>query len=364
MSERTIADLVQPHISKLKAYTPGDQPEGSEWIKLNTNENPYPPSPKVSEAIRELDANSLRLYPDPKSLQLREAIAAHHSLEPNQVIIGNGSDDILNLLIRAFGGVGGTVGFSFPSYSLYPVLIGIGDGVTEIVDFQREMYLPVEQVRNSSAGLFLLTSPNAPTGVGFKNEKIEEVLKVHSGLFVVDEAYADFADETAIALLKKYPRLVITRTFSKSYSLAGIRVGYALAAPEAIDFLDRVRDSYNVSRLSQVAALAALEDQTYFQRVVAQVKETRMLFQAELKEKGWFVYPSQANFLFLEPKNSKGESNEDVATSLFDYLYSEKILVRYFGSHVLTSSFLRITLGTESEMKVLSKAINSWQTIV
>ncbi len=364
MNEVRISDLVQPHIRKLEAYTPGHQPSGEEWIKLNTNENPYPPSPKVTEAIQELAGSTLRLYPDPTSSRLREAVAALHSLDSNQVIIGNGSDDILNLLIRAFGGVGGAVGLSFPSYSLYPVLVGIENGKTEVIEFQREMALPIEQIKNCSSGLFLLTSPNAPTGVGFGNEKIEKILKIHSGLLVVDEAYVDFAHESAIDLLRRYPRLVITRTFSKSYSLAGIRVGYALASPETIGFLDRVRDSYNVSRLSQTAALAAIEDQTYFQSTVGKIKETRNKYQVKFQEKDWFVYPSQTNFFFLEPKNVKGEANEEVAKSLFDYLYSHKILVRHFGSHVLTSSFLRITVGTESEMQILNEVLNSWQTTV
>jgi histidinol-phosphate aminotransferase len=364
MSEVRISDLVQPHIRKLQAYTPGHQPNGEGWIKLNTNENPYPPSPKVTEAIKGLDGSTLRLYPDPESSRLREAVAALHSLSSKQVIIGNGSDDILNLFIRAFGGVGGEVGLSFPSYSLYPVLVGIENGKTEVIEFQREMALPVERIKNCPSGLFLLTSPNAPTGVGFGNEEIEKILKIHSGLLVVDEAYADFADESAVELLERYPRLVITRTFSKSYSLAGIRVGYALAAPETISFLDRVRDSYNVSRLSQTAALAAIEDQTYFQNTVAKVKQTRDKYQVKFQEMGWFVYPSQTNFFFLEPKNAKGEANEEVAKSLFDHLYSNKILVRHFGSHVLTSSFLRITVGTESEMLALSEVINSWQTTV
>src|SRR5688572_17123113 len=242
MSDLTSLSL--PHIAKLHAYTPGLQPTERGWVKLNTNECPYPPSPRVAEAIRrELgeDGTSLRLYPNPKSSALRSAIAALHGLREENVIVGNGSDDILNLIVRAFVATDAPAGFTFPSYSLYPVLVGIQDGRTALIEFDRSMKLPVDRIAASSARVFFLTSPNAPTGVGFANAEFEQILTRYSGLLIVDEAYAPFARENTVELLRRYSRLVVVRTLSKAHALAGIRIGYALAHPEVIELLDRVR---------------------------------------------------------------------------------------------------------------------------
>jgi histidinol-phosphate aminotransferase len=263
----SLSSLALPHIARLHAYTPGLQPTEPGWVKLNTNECPYPPSPRVAEALRREigeDGGSLRLYPNPKSTALRAAVAALHGLGEDNVCIGNGSDDILNLLVRAFCTQEAAAGFTLPSYSLYPVLVEIQDGRSNVIEFDRTMRLPVERIIASPARAFFLTSPNAPTGVAFGNAEIERVLAGFRGLLVVDEAYAPFANENAIPLLARHPNLVVVRTLSKAYALAGIRVGYALAHPEIIGLLDRVRDSYNVNRLSQAAAIAALGDQAYY----------------------------------------------------------------------------------------------------
>jgi histidinol-phosphate aminotransferase len=356
--------LALPHIQKLHAYTPGLQPTEAGWVKLNTNECPYAPSPRVAEALRKEigeDGSSLRLYPNPKSSPLRRAVAQLHKLGEEQVCIGNGSDDILNLLVRAFGAQETPTGFTFPSYSLYPVLVGINDGKTESIVFDRSMKLPVEAIARSSARIFFVTSPNAPTGVGFTQAELEQVLQRYKGLLVVDEAYALFAEENAVPLLKTYPNLVVVRTLSKAYALAGIRVGYALAHPQVIDILDRVRDSYNVNRLSQVAALAALTDWEYYSAIIEKVKSTRDFYAGEWAKWEWFVYPSQSNFLFVEPKNSRGESGAAVAKSAFDYLNSKKVLIRYFPNHALTASFLRISVGTDDEMLVVNDTLEAWR---
>lgn len=359
-----INHLVLPHIAKLHAYTPGLQPTEAGWVKLNTNECPYPPSPRVAEAIwREVgeDGALLRLYPNPKSSGLRAVVAKLHGLREENVCIGNGSDDILNLLVRAFGSHTDPTGFTYPSYSLYPVLVAIHDGRVETLEFDRSMKLPVDKIVASNARVFFLTSPNAPTGVGFTTAEIEDVLKRYRGLLVVDEAYALFARENAASLVSRYPNLVIVRTLSKAYALAGIRVGYALAHPEVIDVLDRVRDSYNVSRLSQVAAIAALTDTAYYDGIVAKVKATRDRYLAEWQKLGWFVYPSQSNFIFVEPKNVRGEAGPAVAKSAYDYLCSRKTLVRYFPSHALTASFLRISVGSDDEMLVVHQNLEAWR---
>jgi len=361
-----LSSLALPHVASLHAYTPGLQPTEPGWVKLNTNECPYPPSPRVAEALRReigADGGSLRLYPNPKSAPLRAAIAAHHghSLTAENVIVGNGSDDILNLLVRAFCTREAAAGFTFPSYSLYPVLVEIQDAGSLVIEFDRTMRLPLELIAASKARAFFLTSPNAPTGVAFSNAELARVLEVFPGLLVVDEAYAPFASEDAVPLLATHPRLVVVRTLSKAYALAGIRVGYALAHPEIIDLLDRVRDSYNVNRLSQAAALAALGHPEYYAAIIARIKTTRDRFVADSQERRcWFTYPSSSNFIFTEPKNARGESGPAVAKAAYDFLCAHKILVRHFPSHALTASFLRISVGTDDEMLVLSETLDSW----
>ena len=357
--------LALPHIATLHAYTPGLQPTDAGWVKLNTNECPYPPSPRVADAIRrELgeDGATLRLYPNPRSTPLRAAVAALHGLAEANVCIGNGSDDILTMLVRAYCSDVAALGFTLPSYSLYPVLVEIQNGRAEVIELDRSMRLPVERIRASAANAFMLTSPNAPTGVGFANAELEHALAGFRGLFVVDEAYAAFALENAVSLLARHRHLVVVRTLSKAYALAGIRVGYALADAAVIDVLDRVRDSYNVSRLSQVAAIAAITDDAYFQSLVARVIATRDACVTDLTQRrGWFTYDSQSNFVFTEPANARGETGPAVARSAYDHLFANKVLVRYFPSHPLTASFLRISVGTDAEMAVLRQQLDAWQ---
>jgi len=360
------ASFALPHIAKLHAYTPGLQPTEPGWVKLNTNECPYPPSPRVAQAIRDevgASGESLRLYPNPKSTLLRCAVADLHGLREENVCVGNGSDDILNLLVRCYCTQAVPLGFTMPSYSLYPVLVEIQNGRSSVIEFDRSMKLPLERIAGSTARAFFLTSPNAPTGVGFSRTEIEEALKVFKGILVVDEAYAPFAQEDAISLLGRYPNLVVVRTLSKAYALAGIRIGYALAHPEVIDVLDRVRDSYNTSRLSQAAAVAAIGDQAYYAGVIEKVKVTRDRCVKLWSGQGWFTYPSQANFIFTEPRNARGEAGPAVAKAAYDYLYAHKVLVRYFPSHALTAPFLRISVGTDDEMLVLNQTFEAWRKI-
>jgi len=335
-------------------------------VKLNTNESGYSPSPRVAQALRAeigADGDVLRLYPNPTSSSLRAAVAAYHGhgLTPENVVIGNGSDDVLNLLVRCFGASDVETGFTFPSYSLYPVLVEIQCGRSRVIEFERSMRLPVELIGASTARAFFLTSPNAPTGVAFSNAQIEAILDSFGGILVVDEAYAPFARESSVALLAKHPRLVVVRTLSKAHALAGLRVGYALAHPEMIGLLDRVRDSYNVNRLSQVAAIAALEDTGYYAAIIEKIKATRDYYRAEWTSNfGWFVYPSEANFLFIEPATPGGQSGPAIARSLFDALLHRRILVRSFPNHPLTDSFLRISVGTDDEMLAVHEALHAW----
>lgn len=359
-----LTSLALPHIQKLHAYTPGLQPTEPGWVKLNTNECPYGPSPRAAEAIhRELadEGDLLRLYPNPKSTPLRQFVATMHGVREENVVIGNGSDDVLNLLVRVFGGPAAATGFTLPSYSLYPVLVAINDGATTVIEFDRSMRLPVEKIAASGAKAFFLTSPNAPTGVAFSNAELSAVLDTFPGVLVVDEAYAPFARENAVPLLKRYPNLVITRTLSKAHALAGLRVGYALASAEVIGLIDRVRDSYNVNRLSQAAALAALGDTGYYDAIIGKIIQTREYWVSEWSGRlGWFIYPTQTNFIFAEPKNARGETGPAVAKSLYDFLLTQKILVRAFPIHALTAPFLRISVGSDDEMFAVNTAIEAW----
>jgi len=350
----------------MHAYTPGLQPTEPGWIKLNTNECPYPPSPRVAAAIlAELggEGEKLRLYPNPKATPLRHLIARlhGHGLTEQNVLIGNGSDDVLNLLVRVFGGPASPTAFTLPSYSLYPVLVAIQDGRCAPVPFDRSMKLPVAALAATPAKACFLTSPNAPTGIGFSNTEIAGLLARFPGLLVLDETYAPFARENAVALLAEHPRLVITRSLSKAQGLAGLRVGYCLAHPEVIDLLDRVRDSYNVNRLSQAGAFAALSDGDYYAGVIGKILRTRARWYENLSgSRAWFTYESQANFLFTEPRNARGEAGPAVAKSLYDFFVARRILVRAFPGHPLTASFLRISIGTDEEMLAVGAAMDAW----
>ncbi|MDX2111935.1 MAG: histidinol-phosphate transaminase [Verrucomicrobiota bacterium] len=355
-----IAECAQAHIRSMSPYVPGLQPQEPGWIKLNTNENPYPPSPKVAEAIL-AEVDKLRLYPVPDARPLRKALAKFHGVDESNVIIGNGSDDTINMLMRVFCGATESAGWTLPSYSLYPTLIGIQNTTLLSVPFERNMELPIDAIAASGAQIFFLTSPNAPTGTAFSNESIAALLERYEGILVVDEAYADFAPENAVALLHKYPNLVITRTFSKSYSLAGLRVGYGLASAEIVSLMDRVRDSYNLDRLAQAGALAALLDQDYHRMTTAKILATRASTVAELRSRGWFVYDTHTNFVFTEPVNARGEKGPTVGKSLFDHLNKNKVLVRYFGSHPFTASFLRISIGNDAEMQALYAILDQWK---
>ncbi|MEN8792680.1 MAG: histidinol-phosphate transaminase [Lentimonas sp.] len=347
-----------PHVQNLHAYVPGEQPQGDGWVKLNTNENPYPPSPKVAEAVA-AEVPQLRKYPEPVSRQLRTTIGERFGLTAENVIIGNGSDNILDLITRCFVDAAGA-GHTVPSYSLYPVVAGMSDKGLVDVPFNREMKLDAEAIAKAKASVFFLTSPNAPTGVSFSRSEIAAVLDRIDGLLVVDEAYVDFGGETTVPLLQEYQNLIVVRTFSKSYGLAGMRVGFALADAAIIGMLDRVRDAYNLDRVAQVAALAAFNDVEYFDQQCAKVIATREQTRAELDRFGWFTYSSAANLLFTEPKNASGETGAAVASALFEHLKASKVLVRYFPGHPLTCAFIRVSIGTNVEMKVFLTAVESW----
>ncbi|PLX73515.1 MAG: histidinol-phosphate transaminase [Desulfuromonas sp.] len=338
-------------IKQMSKYVPGFQPpDGEQWIKLNTNENPYPPSPQVAEAIRQElgDGGSLRKYPDPPSQSAREAAADLYGYDPDWIIMANGSDELLNNLIRTFVGEGEELAYLNPSYSYYATLAAIQGAKVKTFTLTEEGEIAdfPERYRGK---LFFLTSPNAPLGISFDNDRIAELAGRCDGVLVVDEAYADFAEINALDLVGQHDNVIVTRTFSKSYGLAGMRLGLAIARPEVVDALDKIRDHYNIDRLAQVAAVAALKDQDYLQDTVQKICATRQWFAGELETLGYALLPSQANYVFAIPPDRNGKR-------VYDALFERKILVRFFSDPALAHG-LRISIGTREEMETSVAAL-------
>lgn len=342
------------NIAEMAGYVPGFQPADAErWIKLNTNENPYPPSPRVVEAIRnELGADGARLrqYPDAGSRAARAAAARLYGYDADWLILANGSDELLNNLIRAFAGEGDEVAYIHPSYSYYGTLIAIQGARPRTFGLTAQFKLADFPTRYDGK-LFFLTSPHAPLGFAFSLAEIEDLAQRCSGMLVVDEAYADFAADSAVTLVRRYPNLVVTRTFSKSYALAGMRLGLAVAHPEVVAALDKIRDHYHLDRLALVAAEAALEDQDYLRQRLAQVCATRERFSARLCAAGYPVIASQANFVFVAAPDGNGQR-------LYQQLYDARILVRYFSDALLCHG-VRISIGTDAEMDALLQVLGA-----
>ena len=339
------------NIDAMVGYTPGEQPGDGGVIKLNTNENPYPPSPKVFAALRKAINPSLRLYPEPMSDSLRALAAGVYGVKPNNIIAGNGSDEILSILLRCFVGQRDRVAFPVPTYSLYDTLLEIQDGVAARVDFPEDFSLP-QTLAEQNATLTFLCNPNAPSGTLVTLGEIAKLAEAVSGILVVDEAYVDFAASegaSSIPLIRQLPNLVVMRTFSKSFSLAGMRIGLAFASEEIIAGMMKVKDSYNLNRLSMVAAMAALQDLPWMTRNAARIQRSRTRLSRGLKRLGYEVYPSHANFVLAR----KRERN---LMPVYDELKQKKILVRYFDTAGLRDC-LRITVGTPKEVQALLKEL-------
>jgi len=376
--------LIRPLVRQLQAYVPGEQPQVKGLIKLNTNENPYSPSPRVLAAVRSAVDGRLRLYPNPTAQALREKLAQHHACSPANIIVGNGSDELLALATRAFVEPAAdtrsfglarapdnpdetrragdprrerarhTVQYFTPSYSLYPVLAAIHGAHPHAVRLAAHFDLPplelLEQSRawNFEAALTFITTPNAPSGRAWPTAQLEALCRRHRGLVVLDEAYVDFAEENALGLALKYPQVLVARTFSKAYSLCSQRVGYFIGHPELIAALHKLRDSYNVNGLGQVAALATLADLPYYRANFRRIKATRAQLTAALTQLDFDVFPSQTNFILARPARFP-------AREWLEKLRQRKILVRWFPAPAV-QDYLRITIGTESQARALVRA--------
>ncbi|MBL9138930.1 MAG: histidinol-phosphate transaminase [Verrucomicrobiales bacterium] len=367
----SVARLVRPLVRHLHAYTPGEQPKIRGLIKLNTNENPYPPSPKVLQAVRAATDGRLRLYPNPTADRLRQGLAKIHGCATENIIVGNGSDELLAMAVRCFvepasGGpkVAPTktrprcvVQYFAPSYSLYPVLADIHGAAKNAVPLPEDFSLPsVATLRREGrwrfdSALTLLTTPNAPSGRGYATSALDRLCREMRGVVILDEAYVDFAEENAMELALRHPHVMVARTFSKAYSLCFQRVGYLVGHPELIAALQKIRDSYNVNGLGQVAAEATLDDLGYYRRHFAKVIRTRERLSAALSERGFRVFPSQTNFLLVEPPVLPAEA-------WLEKLRERKLLVRWFRSEEV-NRFLRISIGTDGDSAALVAAVDA-----
>ena len=329
------------HVRKLEEYVPGEQPRAKSVVKLNTNENPYPPSPKCRAALRAFDYARLRRYPDPNCSELCAEIARLNGTTPERGFIGNGSDEILALAAKCFVEDDESIGSLDPSYSLYKTLAAIRNVKWTGLDV------------TASTSLFLLTNPNAPTGEFREPSEIAAFAKKFRGVVIVDEAYGDFARANCMSLAtaEANRNLIAMRTFSKSYSLAGLRVGYCVGPRDLIRAMYKVKDSYNVDALAQTVALAAIRDQDWMRKNAAKVIRSRTRLSAALEKRGWDVLPSEANFVFARPPAPAK------AADIFARLRERNIFVRYFPGPK-TGDRLRVTVGTEPEMKTLLKALD------
>jgi histidinol-phosphate aminotransferase len=337
----------RPNIAAMSGYVPGEQPRDDAYVKLNTNENPYPPSPKVYSGLKKAIDSSLRLYPEPLSDSLRLVAADVYDVRPENIIAGNGSDELLSMLLRCFVGPEDRVAYPVPTYSLYDTLVEIQQGIPVRIDYPADFSLP-EVLGRQEAALTFLCNPNAPSGTLVSLSDVAALAGAVSGALVVDEAYIDFAESegaSSIPLIRQFPKLVVLRTFSKSFSLAGMRIGLAFASEEIIAGMMKVKDSYNLNRLSMAAAKAALADMAWMKRNAGRIQRSRKKLSAGLNRLGYRVYPSHANFVLARKPGHNLQS-------VYEELKRRKILVRYFDTPALYDC-LRITVGTPKEVRAL-----------
>ncbi|MHC4364132.1 MAG: histidinol-phosphate transaminase [Planctomycetota bacterium] len=336
------------NIERAKGYEPGFQPKQTDVVKLNTNENPYPPSPAVVDAVKNISQEQLRRYPDPIATTFREAAAQLNGVSPECVICCNGGDELLTIALRAFCNENRPVAYPVPTYSLYPVLVKLQNCKAIEIPFDSEFNLP-DELATTGAALTIVCNPNAPTA-GFVNvSELASLAGRLSGVLLIDEAYVDFADDNCVRLVKDFDNLIILRSMSKGYSLAGIRFGYGIAQPGLIQGLMKLKDSYNVDSVAIAAAAAAISDQKYFKENVDKVKKERKRLTGQLRDLGFDVPDSSANFILAK-------CNDTSAVELYDKLAKKNIYVRYFACPELKDK-LRITVGTSEQNNKLLAAL-------
>ncbi len=342
----------RPEIDAMAGYVPGEQPKTADLVKINTNENPRPPSPKVREVLANFPYERLRRYPDPMADALRDAIAAEFGVKRENVIAGNGSDDILTMAFRCFTAPDRPLACLDPSYSLYPELAKIqGAPVIRIaLDPAADFAMPGNLLEQAAeANLLIITRPNAPTGNSFPREFMREICRRFDGVVLFDEAYADFADDDCMEFATCFDNVLVSRTFSKSYSLAGLRLGFAVGNAALVSGMFKVKDSYNLDMLTQEIARAAFADQRYMRENCARIRKSRGELAESLRALGFTVVPSQTNFLFAAPPDGDG-------ARCFRALHEAAVIVRHFPGPV-TGRSVRITIGTPEEMARLLEVL-------
>jgi len=335
-----------PMAKRATPYVPGEQLNKPNILKLNTNENPYGPSPKVLAAIQKANDDDLRLYPSPTVEHLKEVIANRHGVKANNVFVGNGSDDVLAMAFMAFFDSENTIRFPEITYSFYPVYANLFNIPNEQISLNEDFTIQPEDFYNSDGGV-IFANPNAPTSLYLPIEAVESIVKNNpDSVVIVDEAYIDFASTSAVSLIEKYDNLLVIQTMSKSHSLAGLRVGLAIGNEELIEGLIRIKDSFNpypIDRLAIAGATASFEDENYFQDVTSKIIKTREWTTKSLKEIGFHVLPSATNFLFIS-------HTEASAKDIYEQLREKDILIRYFDAEKI-DNHLRISIGTQEEME-------------
>ena len=349
--------FVRANIRAMAGYTPGEQPSiGERVVKLNTNENPFPPSEKVMQAIAQIEPEMLRRYPNPTADTFRVAAAKILGVDKDMIIAGNGSDELLSIALRTFLGSDDLLAFPEPTYSLYPVLADLGAIRHQTVPWEKDYSLPSEALLATNPKAIFLCNPNAPTGTFIPPSKIRELARKLSGILLIDEAYVDFADDNCLSLVKDNPNVLICRTLSKAYSLAGLRFGYGIAQAQVIAEMMKVKDSYNCDAISVCAATAAINDQESAKQTWDYVRKERARLSKELNSMGWKVIPSQANFILVHVPEGNGKA-------AYTGLKEQGILVRYFDKPGLTDK-IRITVGTADENNALLAGIKSLEPAV
>jgi histidinol-phosphate aminotransferase len=349
--------LARPTIRDLHGYVPGEQPSpGARVVKLNTNENPYPPSPRVLEAIRALPAEALQRYPHPMAAPFREAASRVLGVPAEAILAGNGSDDILTIATRTFLTAGDTLAYPEPTYSLYPVLAHLQDARIVAVPWGEGWSLPTRALAATGARAIYLANPNAPSGTRVPAAAVEELADAFDGVVLVDEAYVDFADEHCLELALRLPNVVVSRTLSKAYALAGLRFGFAVTRPELVREMAKVKDSYNCDAVSIAAAAAAITDQDHARATWVKIRAERDRLTRALEGLGWSVLPSDANFVLAAVAG--GPDAGARAARVHAALKARGVLVRYFDSPGLDDK-LRITVGTSDDTDALIGALSA-----
>lgn len=342
----------RPEIDAMAGYVPGEQPKMADLVKLNTNENPFPPSPEVEKILKSFDCARLRRYPDPMADSFRDSVAAFWGVKRANVITGNGSDDLLTMIFRAFTSPELPVAVLNPSYSLYPELAAMQNAPVIKIGLEEKTFALPENILEQAekANLLMIVRPNAPTGTLFPKETVKNICEKFDGIVVIDEAYADFASDNCIDFAKTMDNVIVIRTFSKSYAMAGIRLGYGIACENIIAGLMKLKDSYNIDMLAQAVGEASFNDHAYFTARRQEVIDMRGELAEELKKRKFYVPDSESNFLFVSPPDGNGKM-------LFEELRKRAVIVRYFKAPE-TAAYLRITIGNPEENARLLDAID------